>query len=215
MLHAGASPAYARAWLPHPENALFVVGYQDAESPGRRLLELQQGGDVLLPDGKGGRETVPAYSRIERFYLSAHADRGGLIGLIARYQPGKILLTHGEVRARTNMAGYLNTRHEVSLPVAGEVVSLQDSGRRRGSFINTAPKKLEALKEKHARAKVQLSYDAGTHEVRFSLPKELDGSLFGEGEYTLEVLRGKLSRVKLNERDPETVHEAKLQNSAE
>ena len=122
MLHAGASPAYARAWLPHPENALFVVGYQDAESPGRRLLELQQGGDVLLPDGKGGRETVPAYSRIERFYLSAHADRGGLIGLIARYQPGKILLTHGEVRARTNMAGYLNTRHEVSLPVAGEVV---------------------------------------------------------------------------------------------
>jgi predicted metal-dependent RNase len=54
MLHAGASPQYARTWLPHPENALFVVGYQDAESPGRRLLELQQGGEVLLPDGKGG-----------------------------------------------------------------------------------------------------------------------------------------------------------------
>ncbi|WP_407542155.1 MBL fold metallo-hydrolase RNA specificity domain-containing protein (plasmid) [Deinococcus radiomollis] len=210
MLHAGASLAYARAWLPHPENALFVVGYQDAESPGRRLLELQQGGDVLLPNGKGGWEAVPAYSRIERFYLSAHADRGGLIGLIARYQPGKILLTHGEVRARTNIAGYLNTKHDFSLPVAGEVVSLQDSGRRRGSFINTAPKKLEALKEKHARAKVQLSYDAETHEVRLSLPKELAGSLFGEDEYTIEVLRGKLSRIRLNERDTETMPEGEL-----
>ncbi|MFC6667973.1 MBL fold metallo-hydrolase [Deinococcus radiopugnans] len=53
MLHAGASPQYARAWLPHAENALFVVGYQDAESPGRRLLELQQGGEVMLPAARG------------------------------------------------------------------------------------------------------------------------------------------------------------------
>ncbi|MGI8747887.1 MAG: MBL fold metallo-hydrolase, partial [Deinococcus sp.] len=67
---------YARAWLPHAENALFVVGYQDAESPGRRLLELQQGGDVLLPDGKGGRDAVPAYSRVERFYLTNGRDSG-------------------------------------------------------------------------------------------------------------------------------------------
>ena len=215
MLHAGASPAYARAWLPHPENALFVVGYQDAESPGRRLLELQQGGDVLLPDGNGGREAVPAYSRIERFYLSAHADRGGLLGLIARYQPGKVILTHGEIRARANMAGYLNTRHEVSLPVAGEVVSLQDSGRRRGAFINPTPKKLEALKEKHARGKVQVRYDALTHEVRIALPENVAGALFGEGEYTLEVLRGKLSRIKLSERDLEIDQVSKLEAATE
>ena len=205
MLHAGASPAYARAWLPHVENALFVVGYQDAESPGRRLLELQQGGDVLLPDGKGAREAVSAYCRIERFYLSAHADRGGMLGLISRYSPGKILLTHGEVRARNNMARYLNTKHEVSLPVAGEIVSLQDSGRRRGTFIKLAPKKLEALKEKHARVKVQVRYDPEAHEVRIALPGNLDGAMFGEGEYTLEVLRGKLSRVKLIEQDSDTV----------
>ena len=205
MLHAGASPQYARAWLPHPENALFVVGYQDAESPGRRLLELQQGGEVLLPGGQGGLEPVPAYSRVERFYLSAHADRGGLLGMIARYGPGKVILTHGEVRARANLAGYLNTKHEVGLPQAGELVPLQDSGRRRGTFMNTAPKKLEALKERHARATVRVTYDPGTHEVRLKLPTDLDGSLFGEGEYTLEVLRGKLSRVKLREQDAEAL----------
>ncbi|MFK7602170.1 MBL fold metallo-hydrolase [Deinococcus sp. SM5_A1] len=210
MLHAGASPQYARAWLPHAENALFVVGYQDAESPGRRLLELQQGGEVMLPaqnsgKGGGGFEPVSAYSRIERFYLSAHADRGGLLGMIARYQPGKVILTHGELRARSNLAGYLNSKHDVGLPAAGELVALKDSGKRRGSFMNTAPKKLEALKERHARTTVKVRYDPETHEVRITLPKTLDGALFGEGDYTLEVLRGKTSRVKLREHDAEAV----------
>jgi len=130
-----------------------------------------------------------------------HADRGGLIGLIARYQPGKVLLTHGEVRARTNLAGYLGSKHEVGLPVVGEIVSLMDSGRRTRSFINDAPRKLEANKERHARTKVELRYDQESHEVRIRLPADLDGSLFGEGEYTLEVLRGKLSRVQLSQRD--------------
>lgn len=203
--HAGASPQYARAWLPQAENALFVVGYQDAESPGRRLLELQQGGDVLLPDGQGGREPISAYSRIERFYLSAHADRGGILGMIARYGPGKVLLTHGEVAPRNNMAGYLSSKYDVALPSAGEVVELQDSGRRKGAFIHAGKKKLEALKERHARDKVNVRYDAGQHAVVIKLPDGMDGSLFGEGEYTLEVLRGKLSRIKLRERDQEAL----------
>ncbi|GGR34596.1 MBL fold metallo-hydrolase [Deinococcus ruber] len=201
MLHAGASPQYARHWLPQPENALFVVGYQDAESPGRRLLELQQGGDVLLPDGKGGREPVAAYARVERFYLSAHADRGGLISMIARYAPGKLVLTHGEQAARANMAGYVNSKYDVSLPAAGEIIPLQDSGKRKGAFINNSPKKLEALKERHARTTVQVVYDPERHEVRLKLPTTLDKTLFGEGTYTLEVLRGKLSRIKLNQQE--------------
>lgn len=201
MLHAGASPQYARAWLPHPENALFVVGYQDAESPGRRLLELQQGGEVMLPDGQGALEPVSAYSRVERFYLSAHADRGGLLGMIARYQPGKVILTHGELGARANMAGYLNTKQEVSLPEAGERVLLKDTGRRRGQFINAAPKKLEALRERHARARVEVSYDAERHALVVELPDKLDGELFADGTYSLEVLSGQLTRLKLVQRD--------------
>lgn len=205
MLHAGASPQYARAWLPQSDNALFVVGYQDAESPGRRLLELQQGGEVMLPNGRGGLEAISAYSKVERFYLSAHADRGGMLGMIARYAPGKVLLTHGEVSPRNNMAGYLNSKYDVSLPTAGEIIDLQDSGRRRGAFINAGKKKLEAIKERHAKVKVDVSYDPEHHVLVVDLPEGLDGSLFGEGEYTLEVLRGKLSRIKLRERDREAL----------
>ncbi|WP_104992113.1 MBL fold metallo-hydrolase [Deinococcus sp. NW-56] len=205
MLHAGASPQYARAWLPDPDNALFVVGYQDAESPGRRLLELQQGGDVLLPTRQGEREAVPAHARIERFYLSAHADRGGLISMIARYKPGKVLLTHGETAPRSNLAGYLGSKYEVGLPRAGEVVALQDSGKRRGSFISAPKRRLEATRERHARKPVLVRYEPTAHELRVILPDGLDAELFGEGDYTLEVLRGKLSRIKLTQRDPDAV----------
>ena len=169
----------------------------------------------MLPAAKGeGFEPVSAYSRVERFYLSAHADRGGLLGMIARYAPGKVILTHGELRARSNLAGYLNSKHDVGLPAAGELVPLKDSGKRRGSFINTAPKKLEALKERHARTTVKVRYDPETHEVRIALPDTLDGALFGEGDYTLEVLRGKTSRVKLREHDAEAI-EGQRQAEAE
>lgn len=52
---------------------------------------------------------------------------------------------------------------------------------------------------------MELRYDAERHAVVIKLPKDLDASLFGEGEYTLEVLRGKLSRLKLKERDQEAL----------
>ena len=149
--------------------------------------------------------SLAAYQRLVARTLSAHADRGGLIGLISRYAPGKVLLTHGELGPRSNLAGYLNTRYDVNLPTAGEEIELRDSGRRKGAFINTSPKKLEALKEKHARAAVQVRYDPESHEVRISLPEKLSGDLFGDGNYTLEVLRGKLSRIKLNQRDPDAL----------
>ncbi|WP_084474439.1 MBL fold metallo-hydrolase [Deinococcus pimensis] len=200
MLHAGASPLYARALLPQPENALFVVGYQDAESPGRRLLELRQGGEVLLPDGRGAREEVAALCRVERFYLSAHADRGGILGLLARYPSPKAILTHGEVAPRQSLKSFLDTKRDVSLPSAGEVVPLEDSGRRRGAFVNTAARRLAATKERHARRAVTLRYDDEHHRLVVDLPEDLSPNFFGEGAYTLEVVRGALSRVKLTQR---------------
>ena len=45
MLAGGPSLSYARSLAPKPENAILLTGYQDEESPGRRLQELgDQGG---------------------------------------------------------------------------------------------------------------------------------------------------------------------------
>ncbi|ADY27559.1 beta-lactamase domain protein (plasmid) [Deinococcus proteolyticus MRP] len=197
MLHAGASPSYARAWLPDSGNALFVVGYQDGESPGRRLLELQQGGEVLLPD-QNGFSAVSAYARIERFYLSAHSDQGGLLSMIARYDPKKVLLTHGEAAPRRALAGFLKTR-DVALPAAGEMVSLRAQPKRKVEFIPPATPQ-QPRKQRHRRVKVDMNYDADHHVLVVQLPDNIPGNLFGDGEYTLEVLRGKLTKVQLTQR---------------
>lgn len=201
MLHAGVSPLYARQWLPNPENALFIVGYQDAEAPGRRLLELENGGEVMLPDPDGeGFSSVAAYAQVQRYYLSAHADRGGLLGMIHRYDPGKVILTHGETAPRHALKSFLDTKKDVALPAAGEAVSLKDSGRRRRAFLSVPVAKTpEAIKQRHRRFATELNYDPNHHVLVLQLPKEIPGSLFADGTYTVEVVRGHLTKVKLTE----------------
>lgn len=201
MLHAGVSPLYARQWLPDPENALFIVGYQDAEAPGRRLLELENGGEVMLPDPGGeGFSPVAAYSRVQRYYLSAHADQGGLLGLIHRYDPGKVILTHGETAPRFALRTFLDTKKDVALPAAGEEVPLKDSGRRRKAFLSVPSAKTpEAVKQRHRRFTTELNYDPKYHLLVLQLPEEIPGSLFADGTYTVEVVRGKLTKMKLTE----------------
>jgi uncharacterized protein len=125
MLSGGASPIYAHAWLPGADNGLFLVGYQDEDSPGRRLLELQQGGDVVLPTG-----VVSAYCRVERYALSGHADRGGLLSHIAQFQPSLVALVHGEVGARHSLATTLSKSSPCRLPKNGEVVLLHKPPRQ-------------------------------------------------------------------------------------
>ena len=202
MLHAGVSPLYARPWLPDPNNALFIVGYQDAEAPGRRLLELKNGGEVLLPDPMGdGFSPVSAYARIQRYYLSAHADQNGLLGLIHRYDPGKVVLTHGEKAPRYALRTFLDTKKDVALPAAGEEISLKDSGRRRRAFLNVpvSSKAPEAVKQRHRRFAAELNYDPNHHVLVLQLPGEIPGSLFADATYTVEVVRGKLTKMKLTE----------------
>ena len=36
----------------NPKNAIFITGYQDEESPGRRLLGLKTGDAWRFPDGE-------------------------------------------------------------------------------------------------------------------------------------------------------------------
>jgi|GEM_PF-837302 len=141
MLHAGRSPYYARALLPDPRNALYIVGYQDAESPGRRLLDLSRGGEVELPTPGGDRETVSVAAEVTRYYLSAHADRGGIIGQLSSYPSPRVLWTHGEWNARSALNEHFGSKLESRLPRAGETVDLLAPARVRATASFTLPGK--------------------------------------------------------------------------
>ncbi len=104
MLTGGASPIYARALLDGREHLIAITGYQDEESPGRRLLQAaEDNSGTLILDGR----EVPVHCRVEKYGLSAHADGNQIAGLIRALSPSDTLLVHGNVEAREELMGLL------------------------------------------------------------------------------------------------------------
>ena len=95
MLTGGASVTYAKGLCRDPKNAIFLSGYQDAESPGRRLQQLQPGDTLTFPDAI----SMEVKCRVERFHLSAHSDQSQIVSFIKQLNPTSIALVHGEETA--------------------------------------------------------------------------------------------------------------------
>jgi Cft2 family RNA processing exonuclease len=117
MLSAGPAVSWARELLPDPRAGLMVVGYQDEESPGARLLALAETGGGLfdLPRADGGFEKVPVAAKIARYGLGAHATADELVTISAEVDATTIMLVHGERRAQEILAGRLRLRRQDTL----------------------------------------------------------------------------------------------------
>jgi Cft2 family RNA processing exonuclease len=121
MLTGGASAYYAERLLSGEKNAILLTGYQDEESPGRKLTELAdkpaEERKILL----NGQE-IAVRCKVEKYNLSAHADQQEIFGFLTAIKPKRTLLTHGQAEARAALAAALDHRLAVSLPVSGEVM---------------------------------------------------------------------------------------------
>jgi Cft2 family RNA processing exonuclease len=123
MLSGGASVAYAQALVAEERNGIALTGYQDEESPGRRLLELAEGttNTVTL----AGR-AVPVRCHVSKYALSAHADSNELARIIDALNPREVVLVHGDSDARPALADFIyrtSTRHRpVHLPQTGDTI---------------------------------------------------------------------------------------------
>jgi Cft2 family RNA processing exonuclease len=122
MLTGGPSVYYAKGLAPDEKNAIFLTGYQDEESPGRRLQELKQG-DLLKLDG----EDVPVVCEVNRYHLSAHADQMQMCQQISYMQPKQVILLHGEWSAIQALRDKLVMRYIVHTPRNGETINLKQS----------------------------------------------------------------------------------------
>ena len=122
MLTGGASVFYARGMCGNEKNAIFLSGYQDEESPGRRLQELASGDMLDFPDGS----SAAVKCRVERFHLSAHSDQTQLVSFIRTLNPKVLSLVHGEGEAIQGLRDKLYSRYPITCPRNKEFIEVTD-----------------------------------------------------------------------------------------
>lgn len=116
MSHGGRVRHHEKAYLPHPNTTLLLVGYQVAGSLGRRLRDGQK---VIDIDGK--KVKVKAHIEVIDGF-SAHADRDDLLTFAEEVQPKRAFVVLGETEAAVFLAqrisGFLGI--PVDVPKEGE-----------------------------------------------------------------------------------------------
>ncbi len=140
MLNGGASVFYARELLRNRNDAILLTGYQDEESPGRKLLALAEPSDAprsIILQG----ETIEIQAKVALFGLSAHADRLQMAAFIDSCKPRSIVLVHGDRQAREALKSSLSCSDSVCIH-DGESVERTYPVRRPShhtSATDTAP----------------------------------------------------------------------------
>lgn len=122
MLTGGPSAWYAARFASDPRASILITGYQDEESPGRRLLDLAEGQRNTL--SLDGREVTVACT-VGKYSLSAHADGSELASYAAHLHPRRVALVHGDEQARRGLRGLLEGT-EVLLPQDGDTLDLTE-----------------------------------------------------------------------------------------
>lgn len=121
MLTGGPSVWYAKRLASQENAAILITGYQDEESPGRRLLDLaEQQHSTLDLDGT----SVAVRCHVAKYSLSAHADGQELAAYAATLKPRTVALVHGDAEARQALRNLL-TGTEVVLPENGASLTPQ------------------------------------------------------------------------------------------
>ncbi|MEZ0537419.1 MBL fold metallo-hydrolase [Caldicellulosiruptoraceae bacterium PP1] len=105
MLTGGPSVLYAKSIISNEKNLIAITGYQDEESPGRKLLELTEDLSEKKIEFDGNIYDVKC--KVDKFGLSAHADRTEILGLMQVLKPKNIIFVHGQgeaINELSNMA---------------------------------------------------------------------------------------------------------------
>src|SRR6266568_9045343 len=127
MLTGGPSAWFAARLAPQEDASILITGYQDEESPGRRLLDLAEQKKSTLDIGG---QQVQVHCHVAKYNLSAHADGGELAAYATALKPKRVALVHGDEEARTALRKRL-TELDVLLPSEGMTIEKQE--RRRSS----------------------------------------------------------------------------------
>ncbi|MGM9950831.1 MAG: MBL fold metallo-hydrolase [Lysinibacillus sp.] len=129
MLIGGASSWYAQKLVADEKNAIFITGYQDEESPGKKLLNIADGINNEL-ELAGTKYEVKC--RVGKYGLSAHADASEMNRFVQTLQPTYTLLVHGDDSAREQLSQVLDPKYHPVLVENGESYPFEKRGSGKG-----------------------------------------------------------------------------------
>jgi metallo-beta-lactamase family protein len=118
MLTGGRILHHLKAFGPHEQNRILLVGFQ---APGTRGSALENGSDLLKIHG----QYVPIRAKVHSLgVFSAHADRGQLLDWISSIPtpPQTVFLVHGNPEAQQELASEIHNKlnFRVHIPRHGE-----------------------------------------------------------------------------------------------
>jgi len=143
MLTGGPSAWYAARLAANPNASILITGYQDEESPGKKLLDLAEHKQNTL---ELGGQQVQVQCSVDKYSLSAHADGGELASYASSLNPRRVALVHGDEEARLALRSLLRGT-EVLLPTNGTSMLIEQKRAltRRSVSTEEAPVQLPAL----------------------------------------------------------------------
>jgi Cft2 family RNA processing exonuclease len=107
-----------------PRQAIFFVGYCDADTPGGRLKTAKPGETFLFSPSAG---QLTRLCEVESFDLTAHANRNELLDFVGQADPRVVLLSHGDDDSRRWFESQIRARHprmKIILPGPGQSVQV-------------------------------------------------------------------------------------------
>lgn len=136
MLTGGPSLFYASQLINREDAALLITGYQDEESPGRKLQNLlKQEGPRTIQLGRVKRQVR---CHVATYALSAHADSEELVAWAQSLNPARIALVHGDPDARAALAERIE-RTGTSVVMAEDGVAIEITPRVAVPGLVAAP----------------------------------------------------------------------------
>jgi predicted metal-dependent RNase len=115
MLTGGPVLTYLEHMANNPQNKLILVGYQAEGTLGRAL---ESGAKSVNIDGK----KVEVRMTIEKYHLSAHADRQQLLSFVGRVKGlRKIFIVHGEPEKSEELREALKDKYDAVCPQLASV----------------------------------------------------------------------------------------------
>ena len=133
MLTGGPSAFYAEKIAPMENGYIVITGYQDEESPGRKILELLEADEDSDRYLNINSLNIPVKCKVKKVGLSAHADKNEIKGVLERISPRNIILVHGNEEVIKSLGKEISNEFigRTFTPACGEEITINIRNPRK------------------------------------------------------------------------------------